>query len=196
VLVVVGRSVLRMVIRGHVGDTRRQSMATRSAWHLTTQQCLIRYRTVSREAVACALLSDDARIGQIRWGPFPDLPRWAHRGACRDAARVVAGPELPVELRARVVRVALPPGWRATAQPEKESGQAWVHQVERDQSDGQLYALKRLKNPERRDRFRREVETMLRLRERGLTVLPEVVDHDLDTARPWFVNALVRRWVA
>jgi Protein kinase domain/Kelch motif len=93
----------------------------------------------------------------------------------------------PSHLRARVVRVALPPGWRATAQPAKESGQAWVHQVERDPSDGRLYALKRLKNPERRDRFRREVETMLRLRERGLTVLPEVVAHDLEAARPWFV---------
>ena len=62
-----------------------------------------------------------------------------------------------------------------------------MYQVERDQSDGRLYALKRLRNPERRDRFRREVETMLRLRERGLRVLPEVVAHDLEAERPWFV---------
>jgi serine/threonine protein kinase len=59
--------------------------------------------------------------------------------------------------------------------------------VERDPSDGGFYALKRLKNPRRRDRFRREVETMLRLRERGLRVLPEVVAHDLEESRPWFV---------
>lgn len=84
--------------------------------------------------------------------------------------------------------MSLPEGWRS-AGVTYESGQAWVYQVSRgdDPGDGRLFALKRLKNPNRRERFAREVAAMERLRrDRGVAV-PDVTERDLNTARPWFV---------
>src|SRR3954451_17477503 len=79
----------------------------------------------------------------------------------------------------------LPDGWEP-AGPVTESGQAWVYQVRRTARSG-FFALKRLKNPRRRGRFVREVETMSRLRADGLTCLPEIVERDLADERPYFV---------
>jgi serine/threonine protein kinase len=81
--------------------------------------------------------------------------------------------------------VALPRRWQATGW-QTESGQAWLHQVATS-DDGDLHALKRLKNANRSDRFRREVETMIRLRDEHGAMVPSVVDADLDDEHPWFV---------
>lgn len=79
----------------------------------------------------------------------------------------------------------LPVGWKPTGLA-KESGQAWVYEVRRVGGPA-TFALKRLKNPRRRHRFVREVETMARVRAEGLLCLPEVVAQDLDDQRPYFV---------
>lgn len=84
--------------------------------------------------------------------------------------------------------MSLPDGWHG-AGIIHESGQAWVYQVRRrdDSEDGPLFALKRLKNPSRRERFAREVAAMERLRrDRGVAV-PDVIERDLHAERPWFV---------
>jgi serine/threonine protein kinase len=83
--------------------------------------------------------------------------------------------------------VSLPQGWIATGR-QAESGQAWVYQVRRhDEPGGQLYALKRLKNPNRKARFVRETEAMDRLRREHGAAVPEIVAHDLEAERPWFL---------
>jgi serine/threonine protein kinase len=78
----------------------------------------------------------------------------------------------------------LPSGWQRD-DPEWicESGQAWVYRVRRA-GDQRRYALKRLKNLTRRDRFAREIRAMIALRQQGLTAIPEVVEHDLED-NPW-----------
>ncbi len=83
--------------------------------------------------------------------------------------------------------MALPAGWRSIGDPI-ESGQAWVYRVidTTGKRDG-TYALKRLKNPSRRDRFAREVREMQRLRGDGVVAVPEVVEAVLDGDRPHFV---------
>lgn len=84
--------------------------------------------------------------------------------------------------------MSLPPGWRpGGTRRSYESGQSWIYEVERDEPDGRIYALKRLKNPRRRERFIREVETMRRLRGEGLAALPEVIEAELESERPHFV---------
>lgn len=83
--------------------------------------------------------------------------------------------------------MTLPTGWRV-AGPQFESGQSWVFCVRRDTSShGHLYALKRLKNPERRERFVREVGVMDKLRREHGASVPEIIDSDLEVERPWFV---------
>lgn len=84
--------------------------------------------------------------------------------------------------------MSLPEGWEPAGQ-QMESGQAWVYQVRRhrDESSGLLFALKRLKNPNRRERFAREIEAMERLRSEHAVSVPEIVERDLDAQRPWFV---------
>lgn len=80
----------------------------------------------------------------------------------------------------------LPKGWRPAGQKRQfESGQAWVYEASLNGSS-RVCALKRLKNSARSERFRREVKTMLRLRERGIMGIPEVVDFNLEEDRPWF----------
>lgn len=81
--------------------------------------------------------------------------------------------------------MALPKGWTLVAGAAAfESGQAWVYQVTRG-TDGASYALKRLKNRNRSERFRREIETMKWLSSQDLPVPPVIAD-DLEAERPWF----------
>ncbi len=66
-----------------------------------------------------------------------------------------------------------------------EGGQAWVYTV-RDftgERDGE-FVLKRLKNPRRLERFRREIEAGLMLRHKNAV---EVLDYDLEGQKPFFV---------
>jgi serine/threonine protein kinase len=85
--------------------------------------------------------------------------------------------------------MALPDGW-VSAGWDVTSGQAWVYRVRRrGESNGRLYALKRLRNPDRKGRFVREVQTMRRLLNEHSVAVPEVIAEDLDDARPWFVTA-------
>jgi serine/threonine protein kinase len=81
--------------------------------------------------------------------------------------------------------MALPSGWIATGR-QLESGQAYLHEVQRP-GGSDFYALKALKNVNRRERFAREIENMRRLRNLGVHVVPEVVEADLDAERPYFV---------
>lgn len=83
--------------------------------------------------------------------------------------------------------MSLPRGWESTAWAT-ESGQAWVYRV-RQQADAsaRLFALKRLKNPNRRERFTREVRTMERLVLEHNVAVPPIVARDLEVDRPWFV---------
>jgi fructosamine-3-kinase len=86
-----------------------------------------------------------------------------------------------------VSEMALPKGWRLDqTRAERTSGQATVFPVLR-RNDERRYALKLLRNRDRRARFVREVQTMIQLRARGITVIPEVIAHDLQTTRPFFV---------
>jgi serine/threonine protein kinase len=67
-----------------------------------------------------------------------------------------------------------------------EGGQAWVYTVrdstgERDRE----FVLKRLKNPQRLERFRREIEAGLRLQHKNVV---EVLEYDLDGQKPFFVT--------
>src|SRR6266508_61618 len=81
----------------------------------------------------------------------------------------------------------LPGGWKSTSPSwSAESGQARVYKVQRSDLGGK-FALKRLKNPARRDRFIREVKEMRRLRDAGVESIPEIVESDLEDDRPWFV---------
>jgi tRNA A-37 threonylcarbamoyl transferase component Bud32 len=90
----------------------------------------------------------------------------------------------PVALEDSVV--TLPGGWQVIPDSKPfESGQSWVYQV-RKAGDPAVYALKRLKNPDRRRRFAREVREMIRLHQQGLA-LPPVLDSDLEIERPYFV---------
>lgn len=83
--------------------------------------------------------------------------------------------------------MSLPEGW-AIAGWQAESGQAWIYRVQRvGEVGGRQYALKRLKNPMRRERFVREVEAMRRLHGEHGAAVPEIMAADLEAERPWFV---------
>jgi serine/threonine protein kinase len=88
--------------------------------------------------------------------------------------------------------MALPKGWAAAPGGQHiESGQAHVFEVVRD-GDSRRFALKRLKNPARSERFAREVAAMKQLEAAGIRIVPPVLDHGADDARrpyyvmPWF----------
>jgi serine/threonine protein kinase len=82
--------------------------------------------------------------------------------------------------------MTLPAGWREIPGSKTDpAGQSWVFKVRRPR-DAAVYALKRLKNPDRRARFAREVSEMMRLREQGIA-LPPVIEADLRLERPYFV---------
>ena len=78
----------------------------------------------------------------------------------------------------------LPSPWEK-AGDRIDSGQAEVFPVRR-KGDDRLYALKRLKNPKRADRFRREVSVMEELHQAGLAI-PEVAEQGLEGEKPYFV---------
>jgi serine/threonine protein kinase len=84
---------------------------------------------------------------------------------------------------------ALPSPWRHhgdNVQP-RESGQAFVFKVCRP-DDTASYALKRLKNADRRARFEREIEAMRAVNADGLDIVPTVVDAGVDSkGRPYYV---------
>lgn len=82
--------------------------------------------------------------------------------------------------------IALPSPWKAAGSESPiESGQAWIYRVVRP-GDSAIYALKRLKNPQRSARFLREVKAMQVLVQRGVSAIPPVVAADLDDEKPWF----------
>ena len=68
----------------------------------------------------------------------------------------------------------------------KESGQAWSYKV-RDSTtpSGEVFVLKRLKNPNRLERFQNEVSSLKELTHPNITRL---LDFDLADERPWFVQ--------
>src|ERR1700730_6301643 len=83
---------------------------------------------------------------------------------------------------------ALPSPWRRhDDNVQHESGQAHVFEVRRP-NDTASYALKRLKNTDRRARFQREVDAMRQVRASGLAIVPAVVDTGVDSRdRPYYV---------
>ncbi len=67
-----------------------------------------------------------------------------------------------------------------------EGGQAWVYLVkERDDSSDNRYVLKRLKNTNRLDRFKAEIESLQKLEHPGIVKL---VGFKIDNEHPWFVQ--------
>ena len=78
--------------------------------------------------------------------------------------------------------MALPKGWCSVGEPI-ESGQAVVFKAQRHGDDA-TYALKRLKNPKRKERFCREVQVMLAISD--YCPIPPILFHDLSTERPFF----------
>lgn len=83
--------------------------------------------------------------------------------------------------------VALPSGWEEAGW-HGESGQSWLLRVQRSgDADRTQFALKRLKNPRRKARFCREIETMSLLGTKHSAAVPPIVESDLNDDRPWFV---------
>lgn len=81
--------------------------------------------------------------------------------------------------------MALPEGWVGDGE-QIESGQAFVYAARRPEVGDGRFALKRLKNESRRDRFAREVRTMERLLNEYGAAVPPIVAKDLADRRPWF----------
>ena len=94
----------------------------------------------------------------------------------------------------------LPPGWILNNEfKQSAGGQADIFPVRRSDST-ETFALKRLKNPARRQRFEREVQTMSELWEKGVRVIPPVVEQNLTDARPhfvmpWYANGSIERLI-
>ncbi len=95
----------------------------------------------------------------------------------------------------------LPPGWILNKEfKQSAGGQADVFPVRRPDSTD-TFALKRLKNPARRQRFEREVQTMSELWEKGVRLIPPVLEQNLTDARPyfvmpWYANGSIERPIA
>jgi serine/threonine protein kinase len=85
--------------------------------------------------------------------------------------------------------MSLPKGWKIVpGEQPSETGQSWVYKVRKAGHKG-TFALKLLKNADnrrRRERFAREVLTMIRLEAQGVA-LPPIVEYDLERERPYFV---------
>lgn len=79
--------------------------------------------------------------------------------------------------------MSLPTGWRFEG-TQIESGQAHVYCASHPQFEFRC-ALKRLKNPNRAERFAREVRVMTSLEKAGAAV-PTVVASDLNADKPWY----------
>lgn len=72
-----------------------------------------------------------------------------------------------------------------------EGGQAHVFKVVDKKGDGVTeYVLKRLKNPHRLDRFKKEYEALRKL---GHPAIVRVIDFDFDTEKPFFVTEFCER---
>ncbi|HEY5041738.1 MAG TPA: serine/threonine-protein kinase [Verrucomicrobiae bacterium] len=72
-----------------------------------------------------------------------------------------------------------------------EGGQAYVYKVVDIKGDGVTeYVLKRLKNPHRLDRFKKEYEALQKL---GHPAIVRVIDFDFDTEKPFFVTEFCER---
>jgi serine/threonine protein kinase len=85
----------------------------------------------------------------------------------------------------------LPSPWRPSSPPVTfESGQAYVYKVRKPGNDRD-FALKRLKNLARRERFVREVQIATRLSKHGLPVV-EIHETGLEAERPYFVMPWVQ----
>ena len=83
---------------------------------------------------------------------------------------------------------ALPSPWRRHEDTVPlESGQAHLFKVHRP-NDTASYALKRLKNADRRARFDREIDAMREMNASGLAIVPTVVDSGIDRrGKPYYV---------
>lgn len=92
-------------------------------------------------------------------------------------------PKLPPLARAAMSKASEYGKWQIV-RPLSEGGQAYTYLVQADDLPGEHFVLKRLKNPERLDRFKNEVATGLRLTHPHLV---KVTDSGLDDRRPWFV---------
>ena len=68
---------------------------------------------------------------------------------------------------------------------EGGQGRTFIVRDAQNPTDGPKYVLKRLKNPKRLDRFRREVEATLILDHPNIL---KVIDHDLDGDNPFLVS--------
>jgi serine/threonine protein kinase len=80
--------------------------------------------------------------------------------------------------------------WEVTADLP-EGGQAHVFKVVDKKGGGVAeYVLKRLKNPHRLDRFKKEYEALRKLRHLGIV---QVIDFDFGTEKPFFVTEFCER---
>ena len=74
-----------------------------------------------------------------------------------------------------------------TVESLDEGGQAFTFVVKDiEESSDETYLLKRLKNPDRIERFRNEVEAGLRLDHKNIV---DVIDSDLDAPQPYIVSS-------
>src|SRR5207244_81205 len=73
--------------------------------------------------------------------------------------------------------------WKIT-KPLSEGGQAHTYLVQKD-GEGPLFVLKRLKNPQRLERFRKEINVGLSLEHPNIV---RVIDHQLDNEPYYFVS--------
>jgi len=72
-----------------------------------------------------------------------------------------------------------------------EGGQAHVFKVtDKKGTSANVYVLKRLKNPHRLERFKKEYETLRKLRHPGIV---QVLDFDFDAPKPFFVTEFCER---
>ena len=71
--------------------------------------------------------------------------------------------------------------------PIGEGGQGHTYTVKHIDGDDKQYVLKRLKNIKRLDRFKTEVDTMMRL---DNPYILKIVDYDLDVKEPYYVSPL------
>jgi tRNA A-37 threonylcarbamoyl transferase component Bud32 len=82
----------------------------------------------------------------------------------------------------------IPKPWEVVQQVEPSGGQGDVFKVRRS-GDTRDYALKRLKNPDRAERFAREIRVMEELHERFGPAFPELVETGADArGRPYYVT--------
>jgi serine/threonine protein kinase len=83
--------------------------------------------------------------------------------------------------------MSIPKPWTHVQQVQPSGGQGEVFRVQRRAEDRD-FALKRLKNPNRAERFKREIQATKDLHDRFGSVFPEIVDAGVDgKGRPFYV---------